>query len=375
MPQKRLDKANLAKLTAKGGPVIYWDRTVTGLGLKVRPSGRRTWVVRVGGRQHRTHTLPTWPEMSFEEAKARALQIQGEEPSVPAATGPATWSDVIADFKRRHVTKVKRRPVTDDRNALKRLEIIEEAWGTRRPRQLTEDDVRALLKPWVEDGKPYAANRLRAQVRQLWEWARRKLQLVNGLNPASEVPPQPEEKRYRPLPKDEAQRLRVAVMAYPDVTARNAIRFLWATGARVGEGLGLRWDNVNSEACWVDGANTKTGKRSVYGRVGEVARVLDEQARQRVNGHPFVFPSPKLTAAPLESVRKPWAAILADADVTGLQLKDLRHARATDAARRSGSLEAVRKLLGHSDIRTTQRYLDLVDDDVTALLELPLVGD
>ncbi len=47
------------------------------------------------------------------------------------------------------------------------------------------------------------------------------------------------------------------------------------------------------------------------------------------------------------------------AGIRDLRFHDLRHAFATDLVRNGVELPVVQKSLGHSDVRTTQRYVNL----------------
>jgi integrase len=59
---------------------------------------------------------------------------------------------------------------------------------------------------------------------------------------------------------------------------------------------------------------------------------------------------------------------VADAGVTDFRLHDTRHTTATRIARKS-NLKVAQKLLGHSDIRMTLRYVHAMQDDVRDALE------
>lgn len=46
MPTMKLTRRALAAIEPSAKPVVYWDADIAGLGLSVRPSGARSWVVR-----------------------------------------------------------------------------------------------------------------------------------------------------------------------------------------------------------------------------------------------------------------------------------------------------------------------------------------
>src|SRR5262249_28221834 len=58
----------------------------------------------------------------------------------------------------------------------------------------------------------------------------------------------PEHKRARYLKPNELQRLTAALAAHPNREGANVLRLLLLTGARRGEVLGLRWDQLDIEA-------------------------------------------------------------------------------------------------------------------------------
>ena len=77
------------------GQVDYFDQTLPSLGLRVAPSGRKTWFVmyRVSGRLRR-YTLGTYPAVSLADARQRATDARhsvahGGDPPMQRQADPA----------------------------------------------------------------------------------------------------------------------------------------------------------------------------------------------------------------------------------------------------------------------------------------------
>jgi integrase len=74
----------------------------------------------------------------------------------------------------------------------------------------------------------------------------------------------------------------------------------------------------------------------------------------------FVFENPR-TGKPHNNVRKAFKSALKCAGINDFRFHDLRHTFATYALLLSKDLRSVQELLGHSDVRTTQRYTHVLD--------------
>lgn len=68
-------------------------------------------------------------------------------------------------------------------------------------------------------------------------------------------------------------------------------------------------------------------------------------------------------------IYKPWNAVVKEAGLRDFRFHDLRHTGATRLVRATDNLELARQLLGHADIKTTQKYANLNVDDVRAAME------
>jgi len=132
------------------------------------------------------------------------------------------------------------------------------------------------------------------------------------------------------------------------------------TGMRKGEILGLRWENVNWERKTVLLTDTKNGESRRLPIDSKLLRELSEH-RARVKNDELVFPSYDRSGkvVPLNDVKGSFDLALTDAGITNFRFHDLRHTFASHYMMSGGQLYTLSKILGHKDLKMTQRYAKL----------------
>jgi integrase len=162
-----------------------------------------------------------------------------------------------------------------------------------------------------------------------------------------------------------------------------AIKLLLLTGARRGEILGLRWEEVDFERGCLRLKDSKTGAKVI--RVAAAALSL-LAALPRSSA--WVLPAAK-GSGHYVGLPKHWDAVKARANAIAVgraeregrflegvpnfddvRLHDLRHSFASFAVQSGGSLFLVGKVLGHKQTRTTERYAHASDEPLLATAEL-----
>ena len=141
-----------------------------------------------------------------------------------------------------------------------------------------------------------------------------------------------------------------------------AVRLLVLTGARLGEVLTLKWDEVDFENASLRLTDSKTGAKTIY--LSEPALdVLQALPRYAENPHVIIGIRP---GAHLVNLEKPWRAIRSKAQLDDVRLHDLRHSFASVGAADGLGLPIIGALLGHRQAVTTQRYAHLSNDPLRA---------
>lgn len=156
---------------------------------------------------------------------------------------------------------------------------------------------------------------------------------------------------------------------------RTAILLMLDTGLRVGELVALKHEHVDLRARRIKVRDGKGAKDRRIPIVERLARALEEWYERRAKGLEaackWVFPTRPGNALHTNQVRRfvKRAAVRAELPEAGrISPHSLRHTFATDVLNETGNLELVRRLLGHTDISTTQRYLHLADAHVAKAL-------
>ncbi|MCC5975440.1 MAG: site-specific integrase [Rubellimicrobium sp.] len=419
MPSIRIGRKSVSTLPQPEKPVVYYDETLKGFGLAIRPTGARSWIVEYrpgsGGRgvAKRRVVIGTPETLTPEEARSQAREILakarlGQDTAAERAEerAAATVTDLARKWMTEHV-EPKRKTSTA---ALYRscLEIhILPVLGSRRAITVGAQDVARLHKSIAvkADGRPrpgarrsaltkarggrIIANRCLALLTALWNWCLEMDLLPEGTqNPASKVEAFREQARERFLNEAEMIRIGEALRLAEteglpwtvdesgpgakhlpklanrvtrfDVHGVAAIRLLMLTGARVREILDLHWKDIDWQRGILRLPDSKTGAKVIFLGAAALA-VLDELPR--VGKYVIASTSAGTDCErPRADVKRLWRAICQAAELEGVRLHDLRHTAAAVGAGAGLSLHQIGGLLGHSQPSTTKRYAHLAAD-------------
>ncbi|WP_299478062.1 site-specific integrase [uncultured Roseibium sp.] len=396
MPSHKLTKRTVDAIAPLTKTRVHYDSELKGFGVRVTPSGHKAWVVEYrpgGGRNTPTKrmTLGRTGTLTPDEARRKAREILasallGGDPALEKsdARKMPTLAQFAETFIRDHVdVKLKKSTASTYRDHLERL-IVPEI-GSIKLDQLTRKRVSALHSK-IGTKSPGIANRMLATLSSMFGFAAIKELVPEGFNPTRKIEKFPENQLERFLSSDEIRRIGEAICegettgipwvvdeTHPkskhvakaenrftliDRYAAAAIRLLLLTGARRGEILALKWENVDVEHGLLHLPDSKTGKKTIVLNAA-AAKVLADLPR--LGSYVIAGREPD---TPRHDLKKPWAAVLRRAGVKNVRLHDLRHTHASFGVNAGMGLPIVGKLLGHSRSSTTERYAHLADDPV-----------
>jgi integrase len=176
-------------------------------------------------------------------------------------------------------------------------------------------------------------------------------------NPTKDVPLfENPNKKERFLSQEEAQKLYEAVCQSDNPMLRYIVPMLILTGARKREVLDAKWEDFDLPRRQWRIPMTKTGRPRHVPLSTGVVQVLATIPHN--DDCPWVFANPK-TGKPYVSFFYSWATARRQAGLADVRIHDLRHSFASFLVNAGRSLYEVQKILGHTQIRTTQRYAHL----------------
>lgn len=366
MAKIKLTKRHIDNIDHNGKDEHYWDTELAGFGLRIKPSGVKTYLIqyRSGGRT-RKHTLGKHgiltPDQARSMARERLAEVaKGNDPSAQrrADREAPNVHELTDDYIQRHAIPNKRESsIRNDRQMIDRL--ITPKIGTMKVTEVTQRHIESLLHPLKKT--PYQANRVRSLLSKMfglsieWKWR------ID--NPVQFVPKFHEEKRERWLDDDEVTRLMDALHSYPDKRAARAILLLVLTGARKSEVLKAEWTQFDlGRGIWTKPSHHVKQKKTHRVQLnGVTLALLVEMYEESSSESKFLFPG-DVEDKPLTDIKRPWGHILNQACIEDVRIHDLRHTFASHLASSGMSLAIIGKLLGHTQAATTQRYAHLADD-------------
>ena len=363
--RRRLSDANVAKLAPAAREYTVRDTRQAGLGVRVRPSGHRSFVYwRKGEDGAGRITLGSAALMNVAEARSECLAIEtGVRSGRPERGAVPTFGEFVAGSGRACFDRGK--PSTRRVAARVVSARMLPTFGSLRLDRIT----RATVTRWFDECSrttPGAANRALSLLSRILNHA-----IVCGhlqSNPARGVKWNPRPKLTRFLSREEVRRLNSVLdhhaHAHPS-RARQAdvIRLLLLTGCRKSEILTLRWQDVDGDT--INLIDAKTGPRRVF--LNEPARAILE--RQPSTGSAYVFPATSNLGRPLSHHLPLWRSVRREAGIEDVRLHDLRHTFASHAVLQGVPLPVVSRLLGHKRPSMTLRYAHVGDRETEAAAE------
>jgi integrase len=382
----KINKTFVDSIAAGDKPVFHWDETLKGFGVKVSPTGRKTFVFQYrlgGGRSGSTKRMHigTYGTITPEQARSVARDLAGR---VASGENPAGSRDEFRDAPKmvklfecylEDHAKVHKKPrsiVIDEGLIRNRLEP---EFGRKKVVELDRSAVIAFHRKLSD--VPYIANRSLALLSKMMNLAEVWGMRPDGTNPCRHVKKYKEVKRERFLSEAEFIRLGSALdsaerhqlenekgeRVWVNPAAVLAIRLLIFTGARQSEILGLKWDQLDFEQGRAYLPDTKTGGRFLYFPAPALQLLA---SLDRHENAAYVVPGGAFHEAdgsrPLVNLKDAWARICKAAELKDVRLHDLRHSFASVAVSSGMGLPLVGALLGHRETATTARYAHLADD-------------
>ncbi len=331
-------------------------------GIFQRPNRTGWWVQLVVDGRRRTYGAST-------KTKAKALytRLRGEvlerrfDPEKYRAGHVVTVSQWVVRCLEGSTNR-------DKKKERQRAEYWSTLWGTRAIKDLSFEDLRQHQAKMLASGDyaPATVNRYFSSLRRMFTLAVHD-GVVNR-HPMHGLKFLPEVQRDRFFSDAELHHLQQLL----STEEWRAVAIALGTGLRLSEQFTLSWKQVNEEGRTLTIPLPKGGKTRRVPISEDVMHLLQEQ----FSSSPWVFPDAFDPMQPQDPypVSDRFSDRLARAGITGASWHCLRHTFASRLLLRGADIVTVSKLLGHSTLQTTMRYVHLVKDQLHQAVNLMSVS-
>jgi integrase len=343
--------------------IVYWDSAIKGFILEVRASGS-TYALRFRDQRNsqKQHKIGSAKDISFEKArraaeKARGMVVLNQDPSEEKRIKRRvpTLSYFVQFHYLPYIKKDKRSWKVDD--SMLRCHIIPKFGSQHMDKICTQaviDFHHGLVSTGLAKG---TANRGQVLLKYMFNLALKwKVPGVTE-NPAAGVKLfEANNARERFLTAEETQRLLAAVEKSKNTQLKYIVPLLLLLGCRKRELLDARWEEFDLERRIWRISMSKSGKSRHVPLSKAALEII--QKLPRFEGCPYILPSP-ISMKPFSQIHKAWNNARIAAGIPDVRMHDLRHSMASNMVNSGRSLYEVSQVLGHSQLKTTQRYAHL----------------
>jgi len=379
MPININDKFIKSLTLPEGKDKVYCDDRVVGLNLRITNIGTKSFFLRyvINGRA-RKYTIGSYPEFSYTAAKDLALQLKGEiargfDPldKKQALYSTPTIKEFSIDFLKSKEKVLRPSTLQSYQDFFFDKHIIPK-FGSLKINSISKKEIEMYHSSFTDT--PRMGNRILELMRSMFNtaisWG------VIEKNPTADIKKFQEYKRERYLSDEEITRLIKALDADENQINKSIIKLILLTGSRKGEVLSARWQDFDlKNGIWIKPADLTKQKRSSHIPLnGEALEILKQMRKkivpeakikhckedQIISTDHFLFYNLK-TKTHLQDIKKFWIKICKKAEIKNATIHDLRHTFASMLVNSGIGLEVIGKLIGHSNMKTTQRYSHLIN--------------
>lgn len=375
---------SIQNLKPKAERYIVWKDHGNGLGIRVSPKGKRTFIhmYRFNGKP-RMASLGNYPTLTLGEAHKKhggslELLSKGVDPAniEVRARAEAQRAPTIKALAGEYIekwAKPRKRSWAEDERILNK-DVIPE-WGTHKAKDITRRDVIALLDE-VAERAPIQANRTLATIRKMFNFALSR-DIVPATPCAQVKPPALENKRDRILSDEEIRAFWILLdtaaaagggradngqFMKGDIPAvspevRLALKLQLVTGQRKGEVVVMEWSEISGRWWTIPREKAKNKEpHRVY--LCDPAMEILEEAKTLAGESPYVFRAGKGRQGHLGETSPDHALrrILNGAAIASCTPHDLRRTAATRMGEAGVSRFILSKVLNHKDRTVTAIY-------------------
>jgi integrase len=364
----RFTDKSINALKSRGERYEVWEDGRTGFGLRVAPSGRKSWLYmfRFAGKARRM-TLGVYPEIGLADAgimlaQAKHKLASGRDPgteivdSRKAERQAETVDELFREYLEKYA-KPRKRSAHEDERCIEK--DVLPYWGSRKAKSITRREGILLLDRIVDRDAPIMANRTLAVVRRVFAFGVDRD--ILDANPFLGIkPPAKETRRDRVLNDDEIRAFWNGLQsAHMPESARLAIKLLLTTIQRRGEVVEATWSEFDiPKRIWtISASRTKNGIVHTV-PLSEAALELLAAIKKDGDDAKWLFPSPRLKDKPIGRglINHCLAANREVIGVRNLRPHDLRRTGASQMTAMGIPRLVVGKILNHADREVTGVY-------------------